>query len=331
MRAILCRSYGLPDTLTMEDVPVPEPGPGQVLVEIAASSVTFVDLLTIADKYQFRRTPPFIPGGTIGGTVRCLGDGVLGLAQGDRVLGTVTTGSYAEYAVAKASALSKVPAEIDLPTAVAAVGSYATSLYALRDRGNLKPGDNLLVLGAGGGVGSAAVELGKLMGARVTAAASSTEKLELARRLGADTIVQYPTALDGRESQKALADQFKTIAPKGFDVIYDPIGGDYTEPALRAIAWDGRYLVIGFAAGSIPRIPINLLLLKSGAMVGVFLGAYAEREPGRAKENLGLLMDWLANGTIKPPAPLLRPLTAAAEALNMIAARQTSAKIVLVP
>lgn len=330
MRAVLCKEFGPPETLVVEDLPTPEPGEGQVLLDVHAAAVNFPDVLIIQNKYQFKPELPFSPGGEVSGIVRAVGPGVDRVKIGDRVIGSCGHGGFVEELVISQDSCIPIPDEMDLETASATVLTYGTSHYALKDRAHLKAGETLLVMGAAGGVGLAAVELGKAMGARVIAAASSEEKLEICRQHGADATLLYPSDLSDRAQQKAFTEQIKDAAGKsGVDVIYDPIGADYAEPALRAIAWEGRYLVIGFAAGHIPAIPLNLTLLKSCQIVGVFWGAFTMRDPAANKQNLSEIMAMYKAGKVSPHISARYPLEKAADALNAMAGRQVTGKVIL--
>ena len=322
MRAVICKAYGPPESLVVEDVPAPVPAKGQVLIDVAASGVNFPDVLIIQNKYQLKPALPFSPGAEVAGRVAALGEGVTGLKIGDRVIASTAWGGFAEQVVADAIRLIPVPDGMPFTTASAFTLTYGTSHYALKDRAQLKPGESLLVLGAAGGVGLSAVEIGKVMGARVIAAASSADKLEICRQHGADEVIDY-----GRED---LRERLKALAPNGVDVIYDPVGGAYSEPALRSIAWEGRFLVIGFAAGDIPKIPLNLTLLKGCQIVGVFWGSFITRSPEHNRANLQELMNWYLAGKIKPLVSKEYPLEQAAHALNDLAERKVKGKIVLV-
>jgi NADPH2:quinone reductase len=322
MRAVLCKSFGPPENLVVEDVPSPVPGAGQVLINVAACGVNFPDVLIIENKYQTKPPLPFSPGGEIAGTIAALGDGVTGFKVGDRVIASTGWGGFAEQVVVETRRLLPVPEGMPLTTASAFVMTYGTSHYGLKNRANLQPGETLLVLGAAGGVGLAAVELGKAMGARVIAAASNAEKLAVCKEHGADEIIDY--------SSEDLRERLKVLAPNGVDVVYDPVGGPYSEPALRSIAWEGRFLVIGFAAGEIPKIPLNLALLKSCQIVGVFWGAFTMRDPAGNQANLKELADWYLAGKLKPLVSASYPLERAADALNDMANRKVKGKVVLV-
>jgi len=322
MKAVLCKRYGPPSELVVEDVPSPEPGEGQVLVAVHAAGVNFPDTLIIQGKYQFKPELPFSPGGEVAGIVRAIGPGVTGIALGDRVIAATTWGGYAEEVVAEAKRIIPMPEGMDFDTAATFVLTYGTSHHALKDRAALQPGETLLVLGAAGGVGLAAVELGKAMGARVIAAASSDDKLATCREHGADETINYGRE-DLRERIKALTDG------RGVDVVYDPVGGDLSEPALRSMAWNGRFLVVGFAAGSIPSIPLNLALLKGCAIVGVFWGAFTRNEPRRNEANLQELLAWFKAGKVRPHISARYPLERAADALRDVMERKVKGKVVL--
>lgn len=331
MKAVLCKEYGPPDTLVLEDVPSPEPGEGQVRIAVKAAAVNFPDVLIIENKYQFKPPLPFSPGGEVAGVVDKVGPGVTTLKEGDRVIGSCGWGGFAEEIVLDAARCTPFPDEMDFVEASAFLMTYGTSHHALKDRAQLKPGETLLVLGAAGGVGLAAVELGKAMGARVIAAASSQDKVDVAKAHGADEGFVYPAGPLDREQQKALSDKIKELTGgQGADVVYDPVGGDYSEPALRATNWEGRFLVVGFASGPIPKIPLNLALLKGCQIVGVFWGAFTAREPARNEENLAELMTWFKEGKIKPHVSKTYPLSEAAQALKDMAGRKVKGKIVLV-
>jgi NADPH:quinone reductase len=322
MRAVLCKEFGPPESLEVAQVDEPAAGPGQVLVDVHACGVNFPDVLMIQDKYQFKPPLPFSPGGEVAGIVREIGEGVDVVVPGDRVLASVGWGGFAERVAAPAGSVVKLPDGVDLIEASAFLMTYGTSHYALKDRGALQPGETLLVLGAAGGVGLSAVELGRAMGARVIAAASSDDKLALCRERGADETINYDT-----EDLKARVKEL--TAGHGVNVIYDPVGGDYAEPALRTIAWDGRYLVIGFTAG-IPRIPLNLTLLKSCQVVGVFWGAFVGREPERHRRNVAELLQLWQDGRVHPHVSATYPLEQAGEAIRELADRRAKGKVVVV-
>ncbi len=329
MKALVSEAPGGPETLVLRDIPEPQPGPGEVLVAVKACGVNFPDVLIIEDKYQFRPTRPFAPGAEIAGVVEGVGPGVTGFKPGDRVIGSVLSGGMAEKVVVAAAKCLAMPDAMPFDEASAFVLTYGTSYHALKNRAALKPGETLLVLGAAGGVGIAAVELGKAMGARVIAAVSSEEKLALAKKHGADSGFVYGPAPTSKEESKALADGFKAACGEGgADVIYDPVGGNYAEPALRSIAWEGRYLVVGFPAG-IPRLPLNLTLLKSCQVVGVFWGEFTRRDPEGNAENNRELLELYAAGKIRPYVSERFPLERGAEAIARLASRQATGKLVV--
>jgi NADPH2:quinone reductase len=324
MRAVVCHEYGPPSSLVTEDVPEPEPGSGQVLLDVHACAVNFPDVLIIQDKYQFKPALPFSPGGEVSGVVRALGPDVdASVKIGDRVIASTGWNGMAEQVVVAAGALIPVPDNVDLIAASGLLTTYGTTHYALQDRAHLQAGETLLVLGAAGGVGLAAVELGRAMGARVIAAASSDEKLALCRERGADATINYATE-DLKTRAKELTDGH------GVNVVYDPVGGDYSEAALRAIAWEGRFLVIGFASGDIPRIPLNLTLLKSCDIVGVFWGAFTMREPARNRQNIAELLQMWSDGTISLYVSERFPLERGADAIAHLADRKATGKVVVV-
>ncbi|MEX3690511.1 NADPH:quinone oxidoreductase family protein [Paraburkholderia sp. BR14263] len=323
MRAIRCNQYGPPDSLTLEDSPDLVPGPGQVVIDVKAAAVNFPDVLIIENKYQMKPPLPFTPGAELAGVVRAAGEGVK-LAPDTRVVAYVGTGAFAEQALADASACVALPEGADFATAAAFTLAYGTSHHAVVDRAALRAGETMLVLGAAGGVGLAAVEIGKVLGARVIAAASSEEKLEVCRRFGADATINYSTE-DLRERIKALTDG------KGPDVIYDPVGGEYAEPAFRSIGWRGRYLVVGFANGEIPRLPLNLALLKGASLVGVFWGDFARREPQHNAAAFTQMMGWIGEGKLKPYVSKRYKLADTAQALKDMASRKVTGKIVIEP
>jgi NADPH2:quinone reductase len=323
MRAVRCNAYGPPETLVVEDVESPTPGRGQVVVTVKACGVNFPDTLIIRGLYQFKPPLPFSPGSEVAGVVKTVGEGVESVKPGDRVIAFGAFGGFAEEMLAQVGALIPMPAGMDFETAASVVMTYGTDLHALKDRAHLQPGETLLVLGAAGGIGLAAVELGKVMGARVIAAASSDEKLAICREHGADAVINYGNE-DLKQRISALTQR------QGVDVIVDPVGGAYSEPALRGMAWNGRFLVIGFTAGDIPRIPLNLPLLKGCAIVGVFWGSFAVRDPVRNQENLRELLGWFEAGKLRSRISARYPLERAADALNDIGERRVMGKAVLV-
>ena len=320
MKAVLCKDWGPPDSLVVEDVPSPVPGRGQLLVSVKASGVNFPDVLLIQNKYQFKPELPFSPGSEIAGVVKQAGEGVHGFMPGDRVMAHIRSGGYAEEVVVDEALVTPVPAGLEFTVAASFGVVYATAFHALKDRGRIQAGETLLVLGAAGGVGLAAVELGKLLGARVIACASSDEKLQTCKRFGAEVTINYERE-DLREALKNLGG--------AVDVALDPVGGKYSEPAVRAMAWKGRYLVVGFASGEIPKIPLNLTLLKGCSIVGVFWGEFARRERDLNAANLRELTAWLRAGKIKPLVSASYPLARAADALNDMMSRKVQGKIVL--
>lgn len=327
MKALLSTAVGGPETLVLADLPAPEPGPGEVVIAVRAVGVNFPDSLIIEDKYQFKPARPFAPGGEVAGIVARVGPGVDTLQVGARVLASTGWGGMAEEVLLGADRCIPIPDAMPFSEAACLLLTYGTSYYALKDRAFLKPGETLLVLGAAGGVGVAAVELGKAMGAKVIAAVSSEEKLAFAKACGADAGVVYPASLD-KDAQRALADAFKQSTGGGADVIYDAVGGDYAEPALRAINWEGRYLVIGFPAG-IPKIPLNLTLLKSCQIVGVFWGAAVARDPAGHAANVSDLFRYFGEGKIKPRISASYPLARGGEAIRSLMDRKAQGKLVV--
>jgi NADPH:quinone reductase len=329
MKALLSRQTGGPDSLVLEDIPEPKPGRGEVRIQVRAVGVNFPDLLMIQDLYQIKPPRPFSPGGELSGVVESLGEGVTNVKVGDRVLVSPVGGAMAEKAIASAGNCWKIPDSMPFDQAAALLLTYGTSQHALKDRAQLRAGETLLVLGAGGGVGLAAVELGKAMGARVIAAASSADKLALAREHGADDGVQYPVGPLDKVVARTLTDMFKSACGAGgANVIYDSVGGDYSEAALRAIAWQGRHLVVGFPAG-IPKLPLNLPLLKGCEIVGVFWGEFTKRFPEVHAANVAALMTLYLNGKIKPAVTERFPLSRGGEAIGRLGSRSARGKIVV--
>jgi NADPH:quinone reductase len=324
VKAIVCNRFGGPDVLEVTDIDDPVAGADQVVVEVAACAINFPDLLMIQDLYQFKPGLPFVPGSEVAGVIRSTGSGVTAFNPGDRVTGSATTGGLAERAVLAAGRLVGVPDGIGMDQAAGLIYAYGTAHHALRDRAAIRPGETLLVLGAAGGVGLAAVELGRLMGARVIAAASTQEKLDLCLKRGADESINYAT-----EDLKVRVRELTGGA--GADVVYDPVGGAYSEPAVRSTAWDGRYLVIGFAAGDIPRVPLNLPLLRGCSIVGVFWGAFAARNPEGLRRTVAQLADWWQSGELAPHVFHRYPLEGAADAFRDLAERRVIGKVVVVP
>ncbi len=322
MRAMMCRRFGGPEVLALEEMDDPVAGAGQVVLDMQACAVNFPDLLMMADRYQFKPGLPFVPGGEVAGVVRAVGAGVEGIALGDRVAASAGTGGLAERVVVNARAIVPVPDGLDLSEAAGLLYAYGTSHYALKDRAALQPGETLLVLGAAGSVGLAAVELGRLMGARVIAAASTDEKLALSAQYGAAETINY-SRVDLKARIRELTDG------AGVDVVYDPVGGAYAEPALRATAWNGRYLVIGFAAGDIPRLPLNLPLLRGCSIVGVFWGSFVSRQPEAHRRNVEELTRWWRSGELRPHVSSTYPLEKAADAMRELAERRAQGKVVV--
>jgi len=322
MKAVVCKQFGPPESLLIEDLPSPRAGPGEAVISVKAASVNFPDVLIIQNKYQFKPPLPFSPGSELAGVVKEVGDGVGGFKPGDKVIAFTTYGAFAEEVKTEAARLLPLPQGMDFVTGAAFLLTYGTSDHALRDRGALRAGETLLVLGAAGGVGLAAIEIGKALGARVIACASSAEKLAVCRSHGADDGINYATE-DLRERIKALTDG------RGVDVVYDPVGGPYSEPAFRSLAWRGRLLVVGFAAGDIPKLPLNLALLKGASLVGVFWGDFARREPKEFAASVRQLGEWYRQGKLRPHVSQTFPLEKAADALNLMAARQVKDKVVL--
>jgi NADPH2:quinone reductase len=323
MKALVCRAYGPVDSLTLEDVPDPKPVAGEILIGVRACGINFPDTLIVQGKYQFKPPPPFSPGGEVAGVVLAVGSGVTDVKVGARVMALGRSGGIAEKFVTDASSAIALPPQVDFATAASISMAYGTTLHALRDRAKLKAGENLLVLGAAGGVGLSAVQIGKRMGARVIAAASSPEKLVVCKENGADEVIDY-TREDLKERVKALT------GGNGADVVYDPVGGPYSEPALRATAWEGRFLVIGFAAGDIPKIPLNLTLLKGCSIVGVFWGMAMMREPARGRAQLAELLQWAADGSLKLHIHDRYPLARALDALRDVEQRKVKGKAVVI-
>lgn len=329
MKAVLSKEVGGPETLVLEELPDPVAGPGQVLIDVKACGVNYPDVLIIEDKYQFKPTRPFAPGGEVSGVIAAVGEGVTRFKVGDRVLASTGWGGFAEKLALEEQRCTPIPDNMPFDEAAAFVLTYGTSYYALKDRGALKAGETLLVLGAAGGVGLAAVELGKAAGARVIAAASSQEKVDLALKHGADSGVVYPRGPFDKDGQKALANLIKdACGPNGWDVAYDAVGGDYSEATIRAAGWNGRFLVIGFPSG-IPKIPLNLTLLKSCDIVGVFWGAAVARDPKGHAQNLKDLMGLYAEGKIKPYVSERFPLARAGEAIAHLSSRKAMGKVVI--
>ncbi|MDR6217970.1 NADPH:quinone oxidoreductase family protein [Deinococcus soli (ex Cha et al. 2016)] len=324
MRALTCTAFDEPETLTVTEQPTPGPGPGEVLIRVHAASVNYPDALMVQGKYQVRPPLPFTPGAEAAGTVETVGEGVTHLKVGQRVAAFTGTGAFATHLIAPAAATLPIPDDLDLNVAATLPLAYGTAMHALIDRGQLKAGETLLVLGAAGGVGLAAVMIGKALGARVIAAASTQEKLDLARAHGADEVINYTDS-----DLKAAVGEL--TGKKGVDVILDPVGDRWAESAFRAIAWGGRYLVIGFAGGEIPKLPLNLPLLKGASIVGVFWGEYARRDPRGNARHLIQLADWVQSGTLKPEISRAYTLQEAPQAMRDLLERRVTGKVIVTP
>ena len=324
MKALICRAYGPPETLQVQDVPDPQPGPGEVVVRVRAAGVNFPDALIVQNLYQFKPEPPFSPGGETAGEVLALGDGVKRFKVGDKVMALTMWGGFAEQVRAKQEQVIAMPEGLSFEVAGSLLLTYGTCLHALRDRAALQPGETVLVLGAAGGIGLATIELAKALGARVIAAASSSEKLATCRSQGADEVINY-CEQNLREEIKRLTDG------RGIDVVMDPVGGDYAEAALRSMAWRGRYLVVGFTDGQIPRLPLNLVLLKGCAIVGVFWGDFIRRQPQAAHTDLQDLVGMLRQGQIKPLISGRYTLAEAPQAILELSQRRAQGKLVVLP
>ncbi len=324
MRAVLCKEFGPPSLLVVEDVASPVAGVGEVIVQVKATALNFFDTLIIENKYQFKPEMPFSPGAEIAGIITQVGAGVSGFQIGDRVMAYISWGGCREEVAVAADKLVKLPNQIDFTIAAGLTVTYGTTYHALKDRAELQEGETLAVLGASGGVGQSAIELGKVMGARVIAAASSNDKLEFCRSIGADDLVNYTT--------ENLKERLKELTGgNGVDVIYDPVGADYSEQALRAIAWKGRFLVVGFAAGEIPKIPLNLTLLKGCQIVGVFWGAFAKRCPQDDQANTAQILQWVLEGKLKPHVYKKYTLEQTSDALDDLANRKVKGKAIIIP
>lgn len=322
MKAVLCKTLDGPDALVVEELPEPDPGPGEVVVRVKAAALNFFDTLATRGKYQFKPPLPFSPSGEMAGIVEKIGPGVADLKPEQRVCGYLGFGAAREKVAASAEVLLPVPDGVSDEAAAGVTITYSTAIHALKDRAQLQSGETVAVLGASGGAGLAAVEIAKLMGARVIAAASSPEKLELCKKHGADDLLNYSTT-DLKKGLRDLTDG------RGVDVIYDCVGDKYSEPALRSIAWGGRFLVIGFAAGQIPKIPLNLTLLKSCAIVGVFWGEAARRDPAAHRANIAQVLGWVADGRLKPHVHAVYPLERTGEAIKLLEARQVVGKVIV--
>ena len=329
MRALRTHQTGGPETLTLDEIDAPTPGKGQVLVDVKACAINYPDTLMIRDLYQFRPERPYSPGGEISGVVEAVGEGVEGFAVGDRVMAGIGNGGLAEKVCVDAGRMFKVPDGVSFEKAASLLMTYGTTIHGLKDRGHIKAGDTVLVLGAAGGVGLSAVELSKAFGARVVAAVSSEEKGEVARQAGADEVVVYPKGEMDKDASKGLANAFKAACgPEGANIVYDIVGGQYSEPALRSIAWEGRFLVVGFPAG-IAKMPLNLTLLKSCDIAGVFWGAFTAREPAKFRAQVQELFDLMQAGKIDPLVSETFPLERGGEAIAKLENRQAVGKIVV--
>lgn len=329
MKAMMSHEPGGPETLRLTETPTPEPGPGQVRIAVKAAGVNFPDTLIIRDLYQFKPPRPFAPGGEVAGVVEAVGDNVEGFKPGDRVLSGGINGGFATHFIADAARTNKIPDAMPFDEAAGFMLTYGTSHYALRDRAKIRSNESLFILGAAGGVGAAAIELGKAFGAKVVAGVSSEDKAEFCKALGADETLIYPTGDLDRDAQKTLSGEIKKLCGgEGANVVYDAVGGDYAEPAVRALAWEGRYLVVGFPAG-IPKIPLNLTLLKSCQIVGVFWGAFTMRNPAKNAEYVAELFRFYEEGKIRPRITAAFPLEEAAKALALLENRKATGKIVL--
>ncbi|MFY0652505.1 MAG: NADPH:quinone oxidoreductase family protein [Cyclobacteriaceae bacterium] len=324
MKAVLCKSYGPPESLVIEEVASPKPEKGEVVICVKACGLNFPDTLIIQGKYQFQPDMPFSPGGEVAGIIKEIGEGVTHLKVGDRVMSGTGWGGFAEEVKGMASNAFPIPDNMDFVTAATSMMTYGTSYHALLDRAQLKAGETLMVLGAAGGVGTAAIQIAKVLGSNVIAAASSDEKLDYCKSIGADEVINY-----SHEDLKARGKELTN--GKGVDVIYDPIGDRFTDPALRAIAWGGRYLVVGFAAGNIPKIPLNLPLLKGCQIVGVFWGGFFRNQPEKNAQNFMTIGKWLAEGKLKPQVHGRYPLEQVAEAMSAMTNKEVMGKVVLVP
>lgn len=329
MKALRSHAVGGPETLTLDEVEVPSPGKGEVLVDVKACAINFPDTLIIRDLYQFKPQRPFAPGGEIAGVVEAVGEGVEHYKVGDKVMAGLGNGGLAEKVLVPAGRMFPVPDGVPFEKAASLLMTYGTTIHGLKDRGAIKPGDTVLVLGAAGGVGLSAVELAKAFGARVVAAVSSEEKGEVARRAGADAVVVYPKGEMDKDASKDLANAFKAACgPEGANIVYDIVGGQYSEPALRAIAWEGKFLVVGFPAG-IARMPLNLTLLKSCDIAGVFWGAFTAREPVKFRQQVEELFALMKAGKIDPLVSETFPLARGGEAIARLESRQAVGKLVV--
>ena len=329
MRALLSIEPGGPQTLQLRELPTPTPGKGELRVRVLACGINFPDVLVIEDKYQFKPPRPFVPGAEISGIVDAVGEGVMEWKKGDRLIAFNTHGGLSEEIVIPAERAIRLPDGFDPIEAASLLLTYGTAIHALVDRAALQAEETLLILGAAGGVGLAAVEIGKVLGARVVAAVSTEEKARAAKDAGADDALIYPGGALNGPAKRELTQSFKkAVGPRGADVIFDPVGGTYAEPALRSASWEGRYLVIGFPAG-IPSIPLNLILLKSCDLRGVFWGAFTERNPTRHRDHVSQLLSWWKNGQIRPRIDRIFPLERGAEAIERLASRSVVGKVIV--
>jgi NADPH2:quinone reductase len=329
MRALLSTATGGPETLTIGELPEPVAGPGQVLVAVKAASINYPDTLMIVDLYQFKPARPFAPGGEVAGIVEAVGEGVTGFAVGDRVIALCGNGGLAEKVAVAAFNCFKMPEAMPFEDGASLLLTYGTSAHALKDRGHMKAGDSVLILGGAGGIGISAIELTKAYGGRAIAGVSSEAKAEIALAAGADDVIVYPRQPFDKDQSKAVAAMFKEKAgADGYQIIYDTVGGDYSEPAVRSIAWEGRFLVVGFPAG-IAKLPLNLTLLKSCDVCGVFWGAFAARDPERNRANIAELFDLYAAGKIKPVISATYPLERGGDAIAMLSNREATGKLVV--
>jgi NADPH2:quinone reductase len=324
MKAAVCKAFDGPDAVVLEEVEDPQPGPGEVIVRVGGAGLNFFDTLLVRDRYQFKPELPFSPCAEMAGVIENLGDGVTGFTVGDRVLAYLGWGCAREKVAVPVEQLVRVPDGVSDIVASGLSVTYGTAMHGLRDRGQVQPGETVAVLGASGGAGLAAVEISKRLGARVIAVASSKEKLAICEKHGADVLLNYASG-DLKQDLKDLTDG------RGVDVVYDCVGGPYTEPAVRAMAWGGRHLVIGFAAGEVPKIPLNLTLLKGCALIGVFWGSFIRRDPDGHRANVARVLEWVADGTLDPHVHGTYGLGDVAEAIKVIARREALGKIVIVP
>ncbi len=329
MKALVCNQYGPPENLVVNDIPSPTPSVGDVIIDVIGAAVNFPDLLVIENKYQIQPPLPFSPGSEVVGIISAIAEGVEHLKVGDRVIGLCLTGGFREQISISALACIKIPDDISFRNAATLGLAYGTTIYALKDRANIQPQDTLLVTGASGGVGLAAVQIGKAMGATVIAAASSNEKLNICKQHGATHLLKYAKQLDDKESQRNFSKQIKSFGTGGVDVVYDPLGGNYAEPAIRTMNWNGRYLVVGFATGQIPSIPMNLPLLKGCSLSGVFWGEFVKRHPELNQANFEYLFELIRNKALTPHIASVYPLEQTPQALYQLQSRTSSGKILI--